>query len=57
MKFNIYFHHYPLSIAIENGNIEIIKLLLANKDIDININIINIKNKKFSNNIFREIIK
>lgn len=55
MKFNIYFHHYPLSIAIENGNIEIIKLLLANKDIDINI--INIKNINFSNNIFLEIIK
>ena len=32
-----YFHVPPLYMAVEKENIEIIKLLLANKNLDINI--------------------
>lgn len=38
MKFLFwFFNKYPLHIAVENGNIEIIKLLLEKKDININV--------------------
>lgn len=36
MKFNILFHKTALISAIENQNIDIVKLLLANKKINVN---------------------
>ena len=37
MKFNLIFHRTALCLAVEINNIEIIKLLLLNKKIDLNI--------------------
>ena len=36
MKFKLYVHKTVLFIAIEQGNIDIVKLLLSNDKIDIN---------------------
>lgn len=37
MKFYISFYHTALITAIESENVEIVKLLMANKKIDVNI--------------------
>ena len=37
MKFHKYFNKPVLHIAVEIGNVEIVKLLLARKDINVNI--------------------
>ena len=37
MKFDFYFQKAALHIAIEEENVEIIQLLLSNKDIDVNL--------------------
>lgn len=37
MKFIIFFYKTALIIAVEKNNAEIVRLLLSNKDIDVNI--------------------
>lgn len=40
MKFCNIFYETPLSKAIEKGNLEIVQLLLARKDINVNLKLI-----------------
>lgn len=37
MRFEYQFHRTALCLAVEKGNIEIVKLLLSNKNIDVNL--------------------
>lgn len=37
MKFHFIFHQTALCLAVEKGNAEIVKLLLLNENIDVNI--------------------